>query len=71
MRGLLTEKNIVVVLFFMVFVVFSLAEKETKKIEQLYNGGHTSIKNFPVVMPEAKAKTPTVLKSSDIIIHIK
>lgn len=68
MRGLLTEKNIVVVLFFMVFVVFSLAEKETKKIEQLYNGGHTSIKNFPLVTPVAKAGTPIVLKSSDIII---
>jgi hypothetical protein len=65
MRGLLTEKNIVIVLFVMVFIIFSLAQNETKKIEQLYNGGHTSIKNFPVVMPEAKAKIPTVLKSSD------
>ncbi len=65
MRGLLTEKNIVIVLFVMVFIIFSFAENETKKIEQLYNGGHTSIKNFPVVMPEAKAKIPTVLKSSD------
>jgi len=65
MRGLLTEKNIVIVLFVMVFIIFSFAENETKKIEQLYNGGHTSIKNFPVVMPEAKAKIPTALKSSD------
>jgi hypothetical protein len=48
----------------MVFIIFSFAENETKKIEQLYNGGHTSIKNFPVVMPEAKAKLPT-LKSSE------
>lgn len=65
MRGILTEKNIVIVLFVMVFVTFSLAEKETKKIEQLYNGGHTTIKNFPVVMPEAKAKIPTAPKSSE------
>ena len=64
MRRLLSEKNIVVVLFVMVFIIFSFAENETKKIEQLYNGGHTSIKNFPVVMPEAKAKLPT-LKSSE------
>jgi len=49
----------------MVFIIFSFAENETKKIEQLYNGGHTSIKNFPVVMPEAKAKIPTALKSAD------
>ena len=66
MRGLLTEKNIAIVLFVMVFITFSLAEKETKKIEQLYNGGHTAIKNFPVVMPEAKAKVSTAPKSSDI-----
>ena len=66
MRGLLTEKNIAIVLFVMVFITFSLAEKETKKIEQLYNGGRTAIKNFPVVMPEAKAKVPTAPKSSDI-----
>jgi hypothetical protein len=65
MRGILTERNIVIVLFVMVFVIFSLAEKETKKIEQLYNGGHTTIKNFPVVMPEAKAKIPTAPKSSE------
>ena len=64
MRRLLSEKNIVVVLFVMVFIIFSFAEKKKKKIEQLYNGGHTSIKNFPVVMPEAKAKLPT-LKSSE------
>jgi len=67
MRGLLTEKNIVIVLFVMVFIIFSLAENETKKIEQLYNGGHTSLKNFPVVMPEAKAKIPTALQSSNSI----
>ena len=66
MRGLLTEKNIVVVLFVLVFIVFSMAEKETKKIEQLYNGGHTAIKNFPVVLPEAKAKIPTPPNSADI-----
>jgi len=65
MRRLLTEKNIVIVLFVMVFIIFSLAENETKKIEQLYNGGHTSIKNFPEVMPEAKAKIPTALQHSD------
>jgi hypothetical protein len=64
MRRLLTEKNIVIVLFVMVFIVFSLAEKETKKIEHLYNGGRTSIKNFPALVPDAKAKI-AALKSSD------
>ena len=63
----MTEKNIVIVLFVMVFIIFSFAEKETKKIEQLYNGGHTAIKNFPVIMPEARAKVPTAPKSADSI----
>ena len=67
MKGILTEKNIVIVLFVMVFIIFSFAENETKKIEQLYNGGHTSIKNFPVVMPEAKANVPTALQRSQIV----
>jgi len=66
MRGLLTEKNIAVLLFVLVFIVFSMAENETKKIEQLYNGGHTSLKNLPVVLPQAKAKVPNALKPSDI-----
>ena len=65
MKGLLTEKNIVIVLFVMVFIIFSFAEKETKKIEQLYNGGHTALKNFPVVMPEVKATVPTAPKQAD------
>ena len=61
----MTEKNIVIVLFVMVFIIFSFAEKETKKIEQLYNGGHTALKNFPVVMPEVKATVPTAPKQAD------
>jgi hypothetical protein len=67
MRRFLTERNIVIVLFFMVFIIFSFAENETKKIEQLYNGGHTSIKNFRPVMHEAKAEVLTPTKSADII----
>jgi len=67
MKGLMTEKNIVIVLFVMVFIIFSFAEKETKKIEQLYNGGRTAIKNFPVVMPEARAKVAAAPRSADII----
>ncbi len=64
MRRFLTEKNIVIVLFFMVFIIFSFAENETKKIEQLYNGGHISIKNFPPVMREAKSNGSDGAKTS-------
>jgi len=36
MKNFLTEKNLVVVLFLLVVVVFSIAQKESKKIEYLY-----------------------------------
>jgi hypothetical protein len=63
MRALFTEKNIVVILFIMVLVTFSLAQKETKRMEQLYNGGQTSIKNFAPIKPVAKAHDSFILSS--------
>jgi len=63
MKLFFTEKNIVVVLFVMVLITFSLAQNETKRMEQLYNGGHASIKNFPAQKLDAKA-TIKVMKSS-------
>jgi hypothetical protein len=55
MKGIFKERNIVVILFIMVLITFSMAQNETKKIEQLYNGGQSSLKNFPALKPEAKA----------------
>ncbi|HMG69000.1 MAG TPA: hypothetical protein VK588_14985 [Chitinophagaceae bacterium] len=55
MRGIFTERNIVVVLFVMVLITFSMAQNETKRIEQLYNGGQSSLKKFPDLKPQAKA----------------
>ena len=36
MRSFLSERNIVVVLFVLVLVTFSLAHEDTKKMEQIY-----------------------------------
>ncbi|MBL7742223.1 MAG: hypothetical protein JNN00_02005 [Chitinophagaceae bacterium] len=36
MRRILSEKNLVIVLFFLVFVTFSLAQEDTRKIEKMY-----------------------------------
>ncbi len=58
MKGILTERNIVVVLFVMVLITFSFAQNETKKIEHLYNGGQSSIKKSPTIKLDAKAKIP-------------
>jgi hypothetical protein len=55
MKGIFKERNIVVILFIMVLITFSMAQNETKKIEQLYNGGQSSLKSFPALRPEAKA----------------
>jgi hypothetical protein len=38
MKAVLSEKNLVMVLFVMVFVIFSLAHEDSKKMEQGYMG---------------------------------
>ena len=55
MKGIFTERNFVVVLFIMVLVAFSFAQRQTKEIEHLYNGNQ-SLRNFPALKPEAKAQ---------------
>lgn len=47
MKVTLTERNLVVILFVLVLITFSFAQSETTKMEQLYRGGQTTIKNFP------------------------
>jgi hypothetical protein len=42
MKTILSEKNLVVLLFVMVLITFSLAHEDTKKMEQLYNGANAS-----------------------------
>ena len=42
MKQILSEKNIVVVLFVMVLITFSLAQEDSKKMEKLYSGGATA-----------------------------
>ncbi len=38
MKSILSEKNLVVVLFIMVLVTFSLAQEDSKKMEKMYTG---------------------------------
>jgi hypothetical protein len=42
MRSILSERNIVVLLFVLVLITFSLAHEDTKKMEQLYQGVNSS-----------------------------
>jgi hypothetical protein len=41
MKAALSEKNLVMVLFVMVFVIFSLAHEDSKKMEKGYEGVNT------------------------------
>ena len=41
MKRILSEKNLVVVLFVMVLITFSLAQEDSKKMEKMYSGATT------------------------------
>ncbi len=41
MRSILSEKNLVVILFVMVLITFSLAQEDSKKMESIYLGTNT------------------------------
>jgi hypothetical protein len=43
MRTFLSERNIVVVLFVMVLITFSLAHEDSKKMEHIYSGAASTI----------------------------
>jgi hypothetical protein len=47
MKVALTERNLVAILFVLVLITFSFAQSETTKMEQLYHGGQTTIRNLP------------------------
>ncbi len=50
MKSILSEKSIVAVLFVLVLITFSLAQEDSKKIEQFYLGTSAGIiKPSPIV----------------------
>jgi hypothetical protein len=55
MKRILSERNVVVVLFVLVFITFSLAHEDTKKREHLYQGLIPTETSFK---PLIKAKAP-------------
>jgi hypothetical protein len=42
MKRILSENNIVVILFVMVLITFSLAQEDSKKMEKMYSGATTA-----------------------------
>lgn len=58
MRRILSEKNLVVVLFIMVLVIFSLAQEDTEKIERMYQNANSPAVSLPVEAQTAEAEIP-------------
>lgn len=58
MKRALVERNIVVVLFVLVLVVFSFAERDTQKLFEHYNTKSTTEVTTPSVKFTAVVKTP-------------
>ena len=51
MRSILSERNIVIVLFAMVLVTFSLAHEDSKKMERSILDAGTSVASRPLTAP--------------------
>ena len=66
MKVFFTERNIVVVLFVMVLVTFSLAQNETKRMEQRYNGGRAAVKSLHGSRLDAKVNIKVLKNLSSL-----
>jgi hypothetical protein len=42
MKAILSERNLVIVLFVMVLITFSLAQEDSKKMEKMFTGSQTA-----------------------------
>lgn len=63
-RRILTERNLVVVLFVMVLVIFSMAQEDTKKIEQMYIDTNSSSTSSLDKTDSPQVKNAQVIKTS-------
>lgn len=61
MKQILSEKNVVVILFVMVLITFSLAQEDSRKMEKLYTGA-TTVTAASLLPPqdEIKVNIPTL-----------
>ena len=57
MRAVLSEKNLVIVLFILVVVAFSFAHEESKKMEQFLAGANQSLNS---------SLTQTIIPAKDL-----
>jgi hypothetical protein len=51
MRSILSEKSLVVVLFVVVLITFSLAQEDSRKMERVFKGANASATPLNFVQP--------------------
>ncbi|MBL7746884.1 MAG: hypothetical protein JNM19_05615 [Chitinophagaceae bacterium] len=66
MRSLLSERNIVVVLFVLVLITFSLAQEDSKKMEQLYSGSRAAAVSHYLTQRSAEMNLPAIEISNEV-----
>ena len=54
MKRILSEKNLVVVLFVLVLITFAFAQEDTKKMERAYAGVNSSVTSYFVPLQNSK-----------------
>lgn len=59
MRKFLSEKNIVILLFVLVLITFSLAQEDSKKMERLYSGVSSNNSGSLLVQQAAQSQAPS------------
>lgn len=70
MRRILSERNLVVILFFLALFVFVFAHRDTKKLEMMYMGEEAGISTFSTLHePLAKVEAGSLPKVSEIPVH--
>jgi hypothetical protein len=52
MKAIISERNLVIVLFVLVFICFSLAHEDSKKMEKAYSGITTETAPKLVSLPQ-------------------
>lgn len=64
MKKILSEKNLVIVLFVMVLVTFSLAQEDSKKMEKMYSGATSA--TAASILEQQKSQKNIIQESSPV-----
>lgn len=59
MKKFLSEKNIVIILFVLVFIIFSLAQKDSERIQQPYIDANVSATTLLDISHKPVTTSPT------------